>query len=82
MRTPYAAQLASQGIAKLIQDNPAIRSGVNTINGKVPFKRWRMILVIIMFQLKKHGLKRLMYNDKKYPSDLFRRVFFIRVSVD
>lgn len=32
---PYAAQLASQGINKLIRDNPAIRSGVNTINGKV-----------------------------------------------
>lgn len=32
---PYAAQIGSNGIAKLIQDNPAIRSGVNTINGKV-----------------------------------------------
>ncbi len=35
---PYSVQLATQNIAKLIRENPAIRSGVNTINGKVTFQ--------------------------------------------
>ncbi|OZU89368.1 alanine dehydrogenase [Virgibacillus indicus] len=32
---PYATQIASKGYVKAIQDNPAIKSGVNVVNGKV-----------------------------------------------
>lgn len=32
---PYATQIASKGYVKAIQDNPAIKSGVNAVNGKV-----------------------------------------------
>ncbi|EQB38519.1 alanine dehydrogenase [Virgibacillus sp. CM-4] len=35
---PYAVQIASKGAAKAIQDNPAILSGVNVMNGKVTYE--------------------------------------------
>jgi len=35
---PYAVQIASKGVAKAIQDNPAILSGVNVMNGNVTYE--------------------------------------------
>ncbi|GAA0432701.1 alanine dehydrogenase [Virgibacillus salarius] len=35
---PYAVQIASKGAVKAIQDNPAILSGVNVMNGKVTYE--------------------------------------------
>ncbi|WP_085993229.1 alanine dehydrogenase [Oceanobacillus senegalensis] len=35
---PYAAQIASKGVAKAVQDNPAVASGVNVTNGKVTYE--------------------------------------------
>lgn len=35
---PYAAQIGVKGVAKAIQDNPAIGTGVNVINGKVTYE--------------------------------------------
>ncbi|MGP4106681.1 alanine dehydrogenase [Virgibacillus sp. L01] len=35
---PYAEQIASKGIAKAVQDNPAVLSGLNTANGKITYQ--------------------------------------------
>ncbi|BAC15181.1 alanine dehydrogenase [Oceanobacillus iheyensis] len=35
---PYAVQIASKGAVKAIQDNPAILTGVNVMNGKVTYE--------------------------------------------
>ena len=35
---PYAAQIGAKGVAKAIQDNSAIGTGVNVINGKVTYE--------------------------------------------
>ncbi|MGE8202990.1 alanine dehydrogenase [Heyndrickxia sp. NPDC080065] len=35
---PYAVQIASKGVAKAVNDNPAIKAGVNVANGHVTFE--------------------------------------------
>lgn len=41
---PYAMQISTQGIAKLIESNPAIRSGINVMNGQVTLENVAMEL--------------------------------------
>ncbi|WP_163971153.1 alanine dehydrogenase [Oceanobacillus halotolerans] len=36
--TPYAVQIASKGVNQAINDNPAIKTGVNIMNGNVTFE--------------------------------------------
>ncbi|WP_249870081.1 alanine dehydrogenase [Oceanobacillus saliphilus] len=35
---PYAVQIAAKGVAKAVQDNPAISTGINVVNGKVTYE--------------------------------------------
>ncbi|ASN04514.1 alanine dehydrogenase [Virgibacillus necropolis] len=35
---PYAAQIATKGVVKAINENPAIKSGVNVLNGRVTYE--------------------------------------------
>jgi alanine dehydrogenase len=35
---PYATQIASKGVEKAVQDNPAIESGINVMNGHVTYE--------------------------------------------
>jgi alanine dehydrogenase len=36
--TPYAVEIANKGVTKAITENPALKSGVNVLNGEITFE--------------------------------------------